>query len=406
MVERRTKALLVEDDPNIVDLVRSNLTVRGYDTCLSPDGSRALQLLETERPDIVLLDLMFPDADGFELCRQMRERSLVGIIVVSARGGQHDKVAALNYGADDYLTKPFGIEELMARITATLRRTRPAEPVEASALRIEVGDLVVDLEMSLVTKGGEIVHLTPTEFALLRELAVNRGKLLTHAQLLGGSGARVTPPKPSTSGFTYAVSGPNWKAAEALRLSSLNLGPVTASRRTKSMTNGQQVLSRSLRRPTLKGLERSGGPRAPVCQRRVRSFRAVGRTGRSKPRRGPRRARCRCGRERCRQNNSCRMRGRRYRPELGAHLPGWPSLPPRLRAANRRGIAIVRQHTELCDNLDIAANLFLGREGGHFFFDQTVPARSRRAKWSSDGRSPFLTCRPRWARFLEACASC
>ncbi len=184
MVERRTKALLVEDDPNIVDLVRSNLTVRGYDTCLSPDGSRALQLLETERPDIVLLDLMFPDADGFELCRQMRERSAVGIIVVSARGGQHDKVAALNYGADDYLTKPFGIEELMARITATLRRTRPAEPVEASGLRIEVGDVVVDLEMSLVTKAGEIVHLTPTEFSLLRELAINRGKLLTHAQLL------------------------------------------------------------------------------------------------------------------------------------------------------------------------------------------------------------------------------
>jgi len=184
MVERRTKALLVEDDPNIVDLVRSNLTVRGYDTCLSPDGSRALQLLETERPDIVLLDLMFPDADGFELCRQMRERSPVGIIVVSARGGQHDKVAALNYGADDYLTKPFGIEELMARITATLRRTRPAEPVEASGLRIEVGDLVVDLEMSLVTRAGEVVHLTPTEFSLLRELAVNRGKLLTHAQLL------------------------------------------------------------------------------------------------------------------------------------------------------------------------------------------------------------------------------
>jgi two-component system KDP operon response regulator KdpE len=184
VVERRTKALLVEDDPNIVDLIRSNLTVRGFDTCLSVDGSRALMLLETERPDIVLLDLMFPDADGFELCRQMRERSPVGIIVVSARGGQHDKVAALNFGADDYLTKPFGIEELLARITATLRRTRPAERVETSGLRIEVGDLVVDLEMSLVTKGGEVVHLTPTEFSLLRELAVNRGKLLTHAQLL------------------------------------------------------------------------------------------------------------------------------------------------------------------------------------------------------------------------------
>jgi two-component system KDP operon response regulator KdpE len=183
-VEKRTKALLVEDDPNIVDLIRSNLTVRGFETCVSTDGARALQLLETEGPDIVLLDLMLPDADGFELCRQMRERSLVGIIVVSARGGQNDKVAALNFGADDYMTKPFSIEELLARISATLRRTRPAEPVEASPLRIEVGDLVVDLEMRLVTRGGEVVHMTPTEFALLRELAVNRGKLLTHAQLL------------------------------------------------------------------------------------------------------------------------------------------------------------------------------------------------------------------------------
>jgi two-component system KDP operon response regulator KdpE len=182
--EKRTKALLVEDDPNIVDLIRSNLTVRGFDTCTSTDGSRALQFLETEAPDIVLLDLMLPDADGFELCREMRERSAVGIIVVSARGGQHDKVAALNFGADDYMTKPFGIEELLARITATLRRTRPAEPVEMSPLRIEVGDLVVDLEMRLVTRAGEVVHLTPTEFALLRELAINRGKLLTHAQLL------------------------------------------------------------------------------------------------------------------------------------------------------------------------------------------------------------------------------
>lgn len=184
VLERRTKALLVEDDPNIVDLIRSNLMVRGFGTCVSPDGSHALQLLETESPDIVLLDLMLPDADGFELCREMRERSNVGIIVVSARGGQQDKVAALNFGADDYMTKPFGIEELLARISATLRRSRPAEPVEALPLQLEIGDLVVDLEMRQVTKGGAVVHLTPTEFALLRELAINRGKLLTHAQLL------------------------------------------------------------------------------------------------------------------------------------------------------------------------------------------------------------------------------
>jgi two-component system KDP operon response regulator KdpE len=182
--ERRTKALLVEDDPNIVDLIRSNLVVRGFDACVCPDGSRALQLLEAESPDIVLLDLMLPGADGFELCREIRERSNVGIIVISAKGGQQDKVTALNLGADDYMTKPFGIEELLARISATLRRSRPAEPVERAPLRIEAGDLVIDLELRLVTKGEEVVHLTPTEFALLRELAVNRGKLLTHAQLL------------------------------------------------------------------------------------------------------------------------------------------------------------------------------------------------------------------------------
>src|SRR3981081_1229253 len=103
---RKTCALVVEGDPNIVALIRSNRPVRGFDTVVSVDGMRALQLLETEDPDIVLLDLMLPEADGFELCRQIRERSLVGIIVVSARGGERDKVTALNMGADDYLTKP------------------------------------------------------------------------------------------------------------------------------------------------------------------------------------------------------------------------------------------------------------------------------------------------------------
>jgi two-component system, OmpR family, KDP operon response regulator KdpE len=179
-----TRALLVEDDPNIVDLIRSNLSVRGFDTIVSADGARALQLLETEAPDIVLLDLMLPEADGFELCRQIRERSGVGIIVVSARGGERDKVTALHVGADDYLTKPFSVEELLARIVATLRRTRPVAAPEASPPVLVVGDVVIDLAGQLVTAQGHPVHLTPTEFALLRELAINRGKLLTHAYLL------------------------------------------------------------------------------------------------------------------------------------------------------------------------------------------------------------------------------
>ncbi len=109
---------------------------------MSTDGNRALALLETEQPDMVLLDLMLPEADGFELCRQIRERSSVAIIVVSARGGERDKVTALNMGADDYMTKPFGIEELLARILATLRRTRPAEAAaEVAPSVIVIGDL-------------------------------------------------------------------------------------------------------------------------------------------------------------------------------------------------------------------------------------------------------------------------
>lgn len=186
-----TRVLLVEDDPNIVDLVRSNLVVRGFavEVATSGDGvaARFGRAAEPGPPaasaDIVLLDLMLPGTDGFEVCRAIRERSAVGIIVVSARGGEGDKVRALNLGADDYMTKPFGIEELLARITATLRRTRPA-PVAEGPRRVEAGDVVIDLDARRVTKDGERVHLTPTEFSLLRELAVNPGALLPHAHLL------------------------------------------------------------------------------------------------------------------------------------------------------------------------------------------------------------------------------
>jgi two-component system KDP operon response regulator KdpE len=180
----RTRALVVEDDPNIVDLIRSNLAVRGFETIVSTDGLDALELLDTEAPDIVLVDLMLPEADGFELCRRIRERSPVAVIVVSARGGERDKVTALNVGADDYMTKPFSVEELLARIAATLRRTRPSEVVEPGPAIVAAGDVRIDLNLQQVTKDGREVHLTPTEFALLRELAIHRGKLLSHAHLL------------------------------------------------------------------------------------------------------------------------------------------------------------------------------------------------------------------------------
>jgi len=184
MSSDRTGVLLVEDDQNIVDLVRSNLIARDHDVTVSKDGSDAIRLLEESDLDVVLLDLMLPGIDGFELCRELRQRSSVGIIVISARRGETDKVRALNLGADDYMTKPFGIEELLARINATLRRSRPG-PEEPPEVRVvSVGDVEIDLEARRVTKGGSLVHLTPTEFALLRELATNPGVLMTHAQLL------------------------------------------------------------------------------------------------------------------------------------------------------------------------------------------------------------------------------
>jgi two-component system KDP operon response regulator KdpE len=178
-----TRVLLVEDDPNIVDLIRANLVVRGYAVDTSTTGEDVVDRVAAEPPDAVLLDLMLPVVDGFELCRAIRERSEVGIIVVSARGREGDKVRALNLGADDYLTKPFGVEELLARITATLRRSRPA-PMATGPRTVTAGDVVIDLDARRVTKGGQPVHLTPTEFALLQELAIQPRALLPHARLL------------------------------------------------------------------------------------------------------------------------------------------------------------------------------------------------------------------------------
>lgn len=183
-MDDRTTVLVVEDDRNIVDLIRSNLLARGHFVIVSRDGSDLLHLLDAHDPDIVLLDLMLPAADGFDLCQRVRERSNVGILVISARRSETDKVRALNLGADDYLTKPFGVEELLARINATLRRSRPAPDLASEDATIEVGDVRIDLAASAVTKAGRLVHLTPTEFALLRELAINPGVLLTHAALL------------------------------------------------------------------------------------------------------------------------------------------------------------------------------------------------------------------------------
>lgn len=178
-----TCVLVVEDDPNIVDLVRSNLMARGYFVVVDPTGADVSALIDEFDPAIVLLDLMLPDRDGFDICREVRERSDIGLIVVSARTGETDKVRALNLGADDYLTKPFGVDELMARMVATLRRSRlhEEEPVETT---ITVGSLMVDLDARLVTRAGQRIQLTPTEYALFRYFALNLGVLLSYEQIL------------------------------------------------------------------------------------------------------------------------------------------------------------------------------------------------------------------------------
>lgn len=179
----QTCVLVIEDDPNIVDLVRSNLLARGFAVEVSTTGRDAVDLVARHDPAIVLLDLMLPGGDGFDICRQIRQESNVGLIVVSARTAEHDKVRALNLGADDYLTKPFGIDELLARMTATLRRSRVPEP-QGPETEVVLGPIRLDLEAKAVYKDDVRVKLTPTEYSLFRFLAVNEGVLLSYEQLL------------------------------------------------------------------------------------------------------------------------------------------------------------------------------------------------------------------------------
>ena len=178
-----TRVLIVEDDLNIVDLIRSNLLVRGFDVQVSSSGSDALELIEKSEPSVVLLDLMLPTVNGFDLCREIRQQSDVGLIVVSARADESDKVRALNLGADDYLTKPFDVEELLARMAATLRRSRVTD-LESSVAEITFGQLRIDMEAKAVFKNHDRVQLTPTEFSLLRVLALNMGRLMSYRELL------------------------------------------------------------------------------------------------------------------------------------------------------------------------------------------------------------------------------
>ena len=179
---KRQRVLVVDDEPETTKYVSANLQARGYDVLTAGDGLMALETFRESVVDLVILDIMMPGLDGFEVCRAIRRRSGVPIIMLSARGQEKDIVRALDLGADDYLTKPFGVEEMLARVRATLRRTPRTGVAPRPPLVME--DLKIDFAARRIMVRGREVQLTPTEYDLLVHLAINAGRVLTHRALL------------------------------------------------------------------------------------------------------------------------------------------------------------------------------------------------------------------------------
>lgn len=175
------KILVVDDEPQIRRALRTSLHAHGHEVESVGTGAEGVEAVAGSPPDVVFLDLGLPDMDGVEVVRRIRSFSTVPVIVISVRESQADKVGALDAGADDFVTKPFGVDELLARLRAVIRRAAPetsTQPVRS------FGDLTCDLEKRLVTRAGAPIHLTPTEYDLLEAMVTNPGKLLTHAWLL------------------------------------------------------------------------------------------------------------------------------------------------------------------------------------------------------------------------------
>lgn len=178
---RKTRVLIVDDEPETLKYVGANLKARGYEVVTAADGTEALKRAEEDVFDLVLLDITMPGPDGFAVCQALRQTSIVPIIMLSARGQEKDKVKALDLGADDYITKPFGIEELLARVRSALRRSQ--QDVSPSGPLV-IGELAFSFEERRVTRLGEEIKLTPTEYELLIQLARSAGKVLSHTTLL------------------------------------------------------------------------------------------------------------------------------------------------------------------------------------------------------------------------------
>lgn len=180
---KKTRILVVDDELSIVKFLRANLEARGFEVLAAMNGAEALHVFEMELPDLVVLDIIMPKMDGFEVCRRLREWSQVPIIMLSAKGDESDKVKCLDLGADDYITKPFGKDELIARVRAVMRRTAAAATIPTRP-SFACGDLQVNFVRRQVAVAGNEVNLTPTEYALLQEFVLNAGKVLTHTHLL------------------------------------------------------------------------------------------------------------------------------------------------------------------------------------------------------------------------------
>ena len=175
------RILIVDDEPNIIGTLATLLRAKGYNVLTAMTGRAALETAERDRPDLIVLDLGLPDLDGVDVCAAVRQSSSVPILVLSARGAEGDKVRALDAGADDYVTKPFGAEELLARVRAALRRVETPSPASEPIVR---GGLVIDRTRFRVIRDGGEVRLTPKEFELLTYLAQHPGRVMTHRTIL------------------------------------------------------------------------------------------------------------------------------------------------------------------------------------------------------------------------------
>jgi DNA-binding response OmpR family regulator len=184
MPEKKTTILIVDDDLQLLQLVALNLELEGYAVLLAGDGKQALSQIETHAPDLVLLDVMMPRMNGFAVCHRVREFSTVPIIIITAQGRSQDKVRGLDLGADDYLTKPLDMDELLARVRAVLRRAQVMEDERALRTAMTLGDLTIDFGQQLVLMAGCKVVLTPTEYRLLADLARNAGRIVPQDLLL------------------------------------------------------------------------------------------------------------------------------------------------------------------------------------------------------------------------------